>query len=396
MTAKSRASIRLTETFPASAERVFDAWLSPEKMARWFLLDAEETVTRVEIDARVGGSLRVVTCRAGRAVEHTGEYLQIERPHRLSFTIGSSASARSVRITVRIKPCGAGCCLTLTSAIERPALRAPFVALAACPAENVVRPRWPTLQAKAALSLGLHLAMLPVLLIALREPATPGAGAPPALAMVTVDLGAAAAARPPQQPHVAAAVAPPAPPATQTTAVKRALPLSPSHTARPPNGTATNQAASASTPTPQALNAAAAPPRATSGAGLADTAPVEPPLAGTICAGIMRFSPDAGVVQARQPSASRTYYGGEEVPVEVRFFRDHDGKPWIRFTLWPEAPWDLPVRVSGSEIGWTDVEGSGYALRRIGNNRLTGLAGLSGASAAKIDFTCAGSDAHHT
>jgi len=110
----------------------------------------------------------------------------------------------------------------------------------------------------------------------------------------------------------------------------------------------------------------------------------------------MSFSPDAGVVQVRQPSASRTYYGGQEVPVEARFFRDHDGKPWIRFTLWPEAPWDLPVRIAGSEIGWTDADGSGYALRRVGNNHLTGLAGFSGAPAAKIDFTCAGSDAHHT
>ena len=74
MTANSRGITRLTETFTASAERVFDAWLSPEKMARWFLPDTGGHVARVEIDARVGGSIRVVTHRAGRAVEHTGEY----------------------------------------------------------------------------------------------------------------------------------------------------------------------------------------------------------------------------------------------------------------------------------------------------------------------------------
>jgi DNA-binding transcriptional ArsR family regulator len=56
MTAESRGVIRLTHAFTVSAERVFDAWLRPEMVARWLLPYTVERVTRVEIDARVGGS----------------------------------------------------------------------------------------------------------------------------------------------------------------------------------------------------------------------------------------------------------------------------------------------------------------------------------------------------
>ena len=212
MTANSRGIIRLTETFTASAERVFDAWLSPEKVAQWFLPDPEDQVTRVEIDARVGGSIRVVACRAGRAVEHTGEYLEIQRPHRLSFTIRRSASAKAVRVTVRIEPQGAGCLLTLISAIEPPPLRAlaSIGALETYRAEKVVRPRWlMRLECKAALSLGLHLVMLPLLPIVLREPELPsGAGSLPTLAMMTVDISTAEGVKLPQPSYALAVVAP--------------------------------------------------------------------------------------------------------------------------------------------------------------------------------------------
>lgn len=70
---------------PAPRERVFAAWLDPVSLARWMRPGAEATAT-AEVDPRVGGRFRIVMKHSGGVTEHTGEYLVIERPARLSFT----------------------------------------------------------------------------------------------------------------------------------------------------------------------------------------------------------------------------------------------------------------------------------------------------------------------
>ena len=48
-------------------------------------------------------------------MEHTGEYLEIDRPRRLVFTFGVlKYDPRYDRVTVEIRPVGGGCELTLT------------------------------------------------------------------------------------------------------------------------------------------------------------------------------------------------------------------------------------------------------------------------------------------
>jgi uncharacterized protein YndB with AHSA1/START domain len=455
MTSSSPGVIRVTHAFMASAERVFDAWINPEKVARWLLPDTEGKARPVGVGTGADEAIRCIAYCAGRAVEHTVEYLEIQRPYRLSFTIRNSASAKKERVTVLIEPRGAGCFLTLTSRIEYGPLRAltRLAALTPFPAEKAARPRWPTVEAKAALSLGLHLAMLPLLPIVLREPELPpGAASPPPLAIVTVDLATADGVLRPHRSYVPAVMAPgeppamaprppteppapsettaavpepwrpppipapqtealstpastPARPVPHTTTSRNTLPLLASRTSRQPNPDANNQGASTHSPDSQALTSLGAPPQwtnepnlttRTGGAAGEDrgvlghqtraAAQAEPPLVGTSCIGTVSFSTDG----------NGTYYGGKRVSVEARFFRDQYGGAWIRFTLWPGAPWNLPVTIAGNEIRWTGVNGSGYALRPMGNNHLVGLAGFNIDSAAKIDFTCAGSDAHPT
>jgi uncharacterized protein YndB with AHSA1/START domain len=108
-------TVRVTRRFTASAERVFDAWLDPQKTGKWLFATATGQMVRVEIDARVGGRFVFTDRRNGEDVEHVGEYLEIDRPHRLVFTfMVPKYSQISTRVTIEIMPVGSGCELTLT------------------------------------------------------------------------------------------------------------------------------------------------------------------------------------------------------------------------------------------------------------------------------------------
>jgi uncharacterized protein YndB with AHSA1/START domain len=115
MKIEKRASVRVTHRFTASAERVFDAWLDPQKAGKWLFATPSGQMVRVEIEARVGGAFCFTDRREGEDVEHIGEYLEIDRPRRLVFTFTVPIySQESTRVTVDIVPQGAGCELTLT------------------------------------------------------------------------------------------------------------------------------------------------------------------------------------------------------------------------------------------------------------------------------------------
>ena len=50
----------LKRTFPASCERLFAMWTSAELMMKWFCPSKEMEVPVAEVDAREGGSYRIV------------------------------------------------------------------------------------------------------------------------------------------------------------------------------------------------------------------------------------------------------------------------------------------------------------------------------------------------
>ena len=79
--------VRLERVFAASAEEVFDAWTSAEVMRRWLHPGPDWATPEVEVDLRVGGSVRVVMLGPdGRHGGARGEYTVIERPRRLVMT----------------------------------------------------------------------------------------------------------------------------------------------------------------------------------------------------------------------------------------------------------------------------------------------------------------------
>ncbi len=109
-------AVRVTHRFTASAERVFDAWLDPTKASRFLFATPTGQMVRVEIDARVGGHFTLTDRRDGEDVDHTGEYLEIDRPRRLVFTfMVPKYSSLSTRVIIEITPLNTGCELTLTN-----------------------------------------------------------------------------------------------------------------------------------------------------------------------------------------------------------------------------------------------------------------------------------------
>jgi uncharacterized protein YndB with AHSA1/START domain len=107
--------IVVKRAYAFSAERVFDAWLTPEVTRRWLFTTADSEVIRCEIDARVGGKFEIVDKRDSGEIRHVGEYLEIDRPHRLVFTFGVQQFDPAMsRVEIDIVPKDTGCELTLT------------------------------------------------------------------------------------------------------------------------------------------------------------------------------------------------------------------------------------------------------------------------------------------
>jgi uncharacterized protein YndB with AHSA1/START domain len=95
VTEQSQHVVRIERIFAASAEKVFDAWTSPEVMRRWFHCEPDWTTPVAEVDLRVGGAVRIKMRRPdGSEAGARGEYTVIERPRRLvmTWTFDDSAS----------------------------------------------------------------------------------------------------------------------------------------------------------------------------------------------------------------------------------------------------------------------------------------------------------------
>lgn len=113
---------RVQRAYACSADTVYDAWLDPA-VARNFLFATPPSgrVVRCDIDPGVNGRFVVIDHRPLEAdahsaidVEHSGRYLQLDRPRRIafSFSLPQFKSPEST-VIVDIEPQGDGCELTL-------------------------------------------------------------------------------------------------------------------------------------------------------------------------------------------------------------------------------------------------------------------------------------------
>jgi uncharacterized protein YndB with AHSA1/START domain len=113
------AIVTVSRDIDASAERLFDAWLSPEEAAQFLFRVPEGNIVRCEIDARVGGRFLIIDRRPDGDAEHHGQYLEIDRPSRLVFLFRGPGTKEGdwSKVSVETVAGANGCTVTITHEI---------------------------------------------------------------------------------------------------------------------------------------------------------------------------------------------------------------------------------------------------------------------------------------
>jgi uncharacterized protein YndB with AHSA1/START domain len=114
----STTTLIMKREFNVKPERVFDAWLNPEMMRKWFFtLEGTNKVT--QNNPQVGGTWEIVDHRGGQDYRAFGEYLEIDPPKKIMFTFKMPQfSELEDTITVELKELQQGCEMTFTQVIH--------------------------------------------------------------------------------------------------------------------------------------------------------------------------------------------------------------------------------------------------------------------------------------
>lgn len=78
-------SLTLQREYPYLADRVFEAWTDVRLLSQWFGCGPDMLWTVHEWDVRPGGAIRVSLVFDTGPFEVTGQFLVVERPHRLRY-----------------------------------------------------------------------------------------------------------------------------------------------------------------------------------------------------------------------------------------------------------------------------------------------------------------------
>jgi uncharacterized protein YndB with AHSA1/START domain len=101
MTDMSELELTINRRIAAPRQTVFNAWLSPETLARFMRTPSGATdVSKVSTDAVKGGRFSIVMKTAEREIPHGGTYLEIDPHARLAFTWESPYSLDDSVVTI--------------------------------------------------------------------------------------------------------------------------------------------------------------------------------------------------------------------------------------------------------------------------------------------------------
>ena len=77
----------ITPVFQVPAEKLFCAWTDPAIVSQWLFKGDDSEIVKVELDLVAGGRFSIVEQTRDDAIDHFGNYLVVNRPHRLCFTL---------------------------------------------------------------------------------------------------------------------------------------------------------------------------------------------------------------------------------------------------------------------------------------------------------------------
>ncbi len=102
-------SLEVTHHLPHATDRVFNAWLNPEMLAKFMTPGPGMTVPEAQSDAKVGGRFKIIMRTPdGNDLLHEGEYLAIDPHGRLQFTWISPYSQDDSVVTLNFTPSDGG------------------------------------------------------------------------------------------------------------------------------------------------------------------------------------------------------------------------------------------------------------------------------------------------
>ena len=114
----STTTLTMKREFNVKPEKVFDTWLNPVLMKKWFFT-LEGTNKVAQNDPKEGGGWEIVDHRGGKDYRAIGEYLEINSPEKIVFTFKMPQfSELEDTITVELKETGQGCEMTFTQLIH--------------------------------------------------------------------------------------------------------------------------------------------------------------------------------------------------------------------------------------------------------------------------------------
>ena len=105
-----RPSLVIERIYDAAPETVFQAWIDPQALSRWFGPEETQSVLEVDIDPRVGGRYHIAFVTSdGERHDVSGVYRSVEFPRLLCFTWAwRSTPERESLVTIRLDPAGSG------------------------------------------------------------------------------------------------------------------------------------------------------------------------------------------------------------------------------------------------------------------------------------------------